>query len=243
MLFFRVRGSYSDIDGMLLKEQSELFPISALQANASDITLLFLSVNGVAFVTPCDDPWYAAHTLPIGGNTSRASLVGGDKPVSVLGCTEQYQFCNPDPKMGRSCTPLSGIHAATATADTLWRTDKQRGFFNTSSNSILNGAGGLYEIVAYTGISSLIARHSLSQGLQGSLPSNQWQLEVENWYGATLADLQRVAVEYATGPTDSAVFRFSKRPQTEEEHLVYQSLVSYLFKLPLFLISKHVFLN
>ena len=157
------------------------------------------------------------------------NFVSADQPVDVLECTERYQFCNPDSKMSQSCTPLTGIFTATQAADTLWRTTKQREFFNTSSNLMLNNAGGLVEIVGLTGISSLLSRHSLSVGNQSPLPSNQWQLEIENWYGATLADLQRVTIEYVTGPTDSAIFPLLQRPQTEEEHLVCQSMVSLFF--------------
>lgn len=218
-------------------------PIPALQANATDVTIFFLSKNGVFFIKPSDDPWFVAQdserSNAIDGS-STTPLSYGDQPARVLGCVERYQFCNPDVKTGRSCTPLTGIFTATAAADALWQTDKQREFFNTSSNSILRAAGGLIEIVGLTGISSLLARHGLVNGIQGPIPSNQWQLEAENWFGATMADLQRVTVEYVTGPTDPAMFRFLDRPQAEEEHLMCRSLVSCLF-LFLFLISLSPF--
>lgn len=200
--------------------------------NATDLSLFFLSTNGVAFTEPSDDLWYAAHNVLTANPSQDNALTtaySGDEPVRVLGCATRYQYCNPDPKMGHSCTPLAGIFTATSAADALWTTDKQKNFFNASSNSILTGTGGLVDIVIDTGISSLIARHSLSQGFQGPLSNNQWQLEVENWFAATLADLQKVTVEYVTGPTDPAVFPFLRRPQTEEEQLLCRSLVSYLF--------------
>lgn len=226
--------SCADVDGTLLKEKSAFAPIPALWANATDVTLFFLSANDVTYTEPSNDPWYAAHLqveLPDPSAASPNATIPAylrDEPARVLGCATRYQFCNPDPAAGKSCTPLTGILPATAAADALWRTDKQREFFNTSSNQILTGASGLPEIVSYTGISSLTARHGLGQGMQGPLPSNQWQLEVENWFGATMADLQRATVEYATGPTDQAMFRFLERPQTDGEHLVCQSLVSSL---------------
>ena len=222
----------SDVDGTLLKEKSDFAPIPALEANATDVTLFFLSTNGVAFTKPCDDSWYHAHTQKTAsliGSGEPATFYVGEEPARVLGCATRYQFCNPDPKIGRSCTPLTGIFTATAAAGALWQTKKQQDFFNTISTSILTGAGGLYDIVVTTGISSLIARHGLAVGVQGLLPSNQWQLEVENWFGVTLADLQRVTVELVTGPADPAIFRFLERPQTDEERLVCRSLVSCLF--------------
>lgn len=240
----RVMGSYSDINGTPQKEASDFYPISALQVNASDVTLLFLSTNGVQFVTPCDDPWYAAHNLnfmrSVSGNNTWREFPHGDEPVRVLGCTQQYQICNPDLKMGHSCTPLTGARTVIAAADVLWQTNKQKKLFRTLANSILIDAGHLYGTVAATGVSSLIARHGLVGGLQGRLPSNQWQLEVENWYGAALADIQRSTVELVTGPTDPDMFKYVKRPQTEEEHFVCRSLVSYLPP-PFFSISKQIF--
>lgn len=212
----------------MLKKESEVVPISVLQANATDVTFMFLSTNGIFFNTRCDDPWYAAfNPMPVNDNSIKP-VYFAEEPVRVLGCTERYQFCNPNPnfKMDSSCTPLTGIFTATAAADALWRTNEQRKIFNISSNAILSDADGLYEMVSVTGISSLIARHSLFVGVQDQLPNNQWQLEVENWYGATLADLQRTTVEYVTGPNDPVIFRYLQRPQTGEEHLMCRSLVS-----------------
>lgn len=227
--FRRAFGAYSDVDGTILKAKSRFIPIPALQANATDVTLFFLSTNGIVFTKPCDDPWYAAHYSKVEDDTwadpsSPAHVQDG--PARVLGCAERYQFCNPDFKMGPSCTPFTGIFTATAAAETLWQTNKQKQFFNISFNSILKDAGDLYDIVMYMGISSLIARRGLTGGFQGSLPNNQWQLEVENWFTSTLADLQRVTVEYATGPTDPAVFQLLERAQTDEEQLMCRNLVS-----------------
>lgn len=186
---------------------------------------------------PCDDLWYAAHsvvrTVDSTSETGSLSYYLHDEPVRVLGCTTRYQFCNPDPKMGSPCTPLAGIFTLAAAADALWQTEEQRRFFNAASTQIVNNAGGLTEIVTFTGITSLLARHSLANSMQGPLPSNQWQLEVENWFGATMADLQRAAVEYATGSIDQELSRFLKKPQTYEEHLLCRSLVSHFFLSPL----------
>lgn len=178
-----------------------------------------------------DDPWFAAHNLnfmkSVSDNNTWKKFPHGDEPVRVLGCTQQYQICNPDLKMGHSCTPLTGARTVIEAADALWRTNQQKELFHKLVNPILTDAGHLYSTVAATGVSSLIARHGLVGGLQGRLPSNQWQLEVENWYGAALADIQRSTLELVTGPTDPAMFKYIKRPQTAEEHSVCRSLVSY----------------
>ena len=192
------------------------------------MTLFFLSANDVVFTERCDDPWFAAQskgwTIPDSFNKS-AVVYLRDEPARVLGCAERYQFCNPGSETSGSCTPLAGIYPASMAANATWQTVEQREFFNASSNQIFH-ADGLLEIVTVAGISSLTAREVLQAGRQGPLPSHQWQLEVENWFGATLADLQRVMVEYVTGPTDPAMFPLMERTMTENARRVCRSLVS-----------------
>lgn len=108
----------------------------------------------------------------------------------------------------------------------LYKTDEHSNLFNASLYNILTRVSDLNVIVSVAGIASLKSRDTLSTGLQGSLPNNQWQLEVENWYGATLADLQRFTVEYATGPIDPALLPILQRPQTESERQLCHSVVS-----------------
>jgi hypothetical protein len=227
-----------------VKGTGNFSPIPALWANETDVMLFFLSANDIKFLKPCDDPWYAATTLarefdPTGlsGNTTVTYYVR-DEPARALGCTSAYQFCHPDissgksgesgesGKSGKSCTSLAGYYPATAAADALWQTDEQKALFNASVYNILDAIGDLEDIVAVAGIASLKARELLQSGLQGSLPNNQWQREVENWYGATLAELQRQTVNYATGPTEPALLQVLERPQTEGERRLCRSVVS-----------------
>lgn len=217
-----------------MKEPGNFTPIPALWANATDVMLFFLSANDVKFFKACDDPWFAATAIahefdPTGasGNTTVTYYVR-DEPARVLGCASRYQFCNSDSKSGKSCTPLAGYYCAIAAADALWRTDGHGDLFNTSIFNILPSVADLRGVVSVAGIASLKARDTLQDGLQGPLPNNQWQLEVENWYGATLADLQRMTVEYATGPTEPALLQVLERPQTEGERRLCHSVVSSL---------------
>lgn len=227
-----------EIDGTVMKLVGDFTPIPALWANTTDVSLFFLSANDIKFSTACNDPWYAATTVaheidPTGasGNTTVTYYIR-DEPARVLGCTSQYQFCNPDFKPGesgksaKSCTPLAGMYRAIAVADALWQTDGQRDLFNAFINGIFLDISDLRETVSVAGIASLTARESLQDGLQGPLPDKQWQLEVENWYGATLADMQRATVEYATGPIDPALLQFVERPQTKSERQLCDNVVT-----------------
>lgn len=62
------------------------------------------------------------------------------------------------------------------------------------------------------GTAMLTARNSLYNGFQGPLPHNQSQLEVENWFKATLAAAQGWTVELATGPSDPRIMVWFQAP-------------------------------
>lgn len=51
------------------------------------------------------------------------------------------------------------------------------------------------------------------------LPHNQWQLEVENWFKATLAAAQGWTVELATGPSDPRIMEWLQAPVNPDEGL------------------------
>lgn len=183
-----------------MNEPGNFTPIPALWVNATDILLFFLSANDVKFLTASDDPWFTATTVahefdPTGatGNETVTYYVR-DEPARVLGCASRHQICNSDFKSGesksnRSCTPLAGFTCAYTAADALWRTDEQRALFNASVYNILTNVDDLRGIISTAGIASLNARYLLADGVQGSLPTDQWQVEVGNWYAATLAKL------------------------------------------------------
>lgn len=221
-----------------MKASSAFFPIPALWNNASDVLLFLLSTNDVHFLEACHDPWYAATTRidkkmsptsPWGNNTT-IPLYVRDEPARVLGCASRYQLCiakSGKSKSEKSCTPLAGYRGGMLTSvDALWQTDGQRSIFDAWLKNIWFSVSSISSITSVAGIASLKARDSLAFGLQGSLPNNQWQLEVENWYGASLADLQKWTVEYATGPIEPALLQILKRPQTEGEHQLCQNVVS-----------------
>lgn len=217
-----------------MKGPSRFYPIPELLRPTADVTLVFLSTSDIAFVEPSNDSWYSAHFPLVLENAVRGlrpeniSFYFRDDPVRVLGCASQYQYCNPNLKPDIRCTPLTGIFAVQAVAESLWQTERQKKLFNWSANAILNDAIGLPEVLSGLGVSSLTSRYKLANGVQGPLPENQWQLEVEHWFTATLADLQKMVVDIATGPMDTNVNQWLRRPQTPEEHLLCHSQVSSL---------------
>ncbi|KAI9788688.1 MAG: hypothetical protein M1816_006739 [Peltula sp. TS41687] len=223
-----VHRAYESFDGSPSDTDSDFVPIPDLQRPAADISLMYLSANDVSFAEQTDDSWYSAH-LPAGvgsggpawGRHENISLYFHDGPVRVVGCTSQHQYCNANVKPELGCTPLAGIFHAPILADSIWQTAKQRAMFQHSAVPILSltNAMSLAEVPMQLKALSLTARTKLTDCVQGPLPDNQWQLEVEHWFTTILAYLQRAAVEQVTGPTNSEMNRFLERPRNAEEHL------------------------
>lgn len=182
---------------------------------------MFLSTNNIKFTNPVDDLWYSAHksgnTLSIlGSSDEKIPIYFSDNAVRALGCIERYQFCNPNISRNLSCTPLGGIFQVSESAIQLYQDEIQQEHFNWSASAIKHMAAGVSEIVRRLGTNALLSRITLQEGLQSPLPNNQWELEVESWFKATLADLQRSILELSTGPVDPTLRRFLIRPNTTE---------------------------
>jgi hypothetical protein len=81
----------------------------------------------------------------------------------------------------------------------------------------LNMAPSIETIVDRLGVSALTSRYTLNYGIQGPLPTNQWQTEIQHLHSTSLAALQRMTVEQASGPNDRSVKRFFIPPDNDME--------------------------
>jgi hypothetical protein len=176
----------------------------------ADLVLLALSLNDVQFEDVVSDPWYPA-TKKVEQKGLDGSSVGqryaSDEPASFLDCKVQHQWCDPNKSPDAGCTHLSGFTEAATTAQELFKRQSQNASFYATTWT-LNLAPSIEVVRDRIGVGALTSRYTLNQGVQGPLPSNQWQLDVEHMHATTLAALQRMIIEQATGPTDPTVQRF-----------------------------------
>ncbi|OQU98126.1 hypothetical protein CLAIMM_03951 [Cladophialophora immunda] len=153
-------------------------PFSRADGN---VTLFFLAQNVVDYKSKVDDPWFGAHqelNLSFGGVYS--TVYQEDFPVTILGCLDQHQFCNPRyPGFNGESTGCTALTSATKVYDdlaglklndyqstTIWNLNESLVYANTWN--AVNGRGA----------SALQASNKMAGLLGTGLPPTQWMTEV-----------------------------------------------------------------
>jgi hypothetical protein len=178
---------------------SSFVPIPELHVPQSDITLLFLH-RKVGYAQPVKDAWFEA-TVP-----ATSSDIGPDGPVSfpvylpnrdlsVLACTEQYQFCTPS----EGCTDLAGIDPVAPNFGLQRLDDTQAALMPLLTQALANTTIAIG--AEFFGDAFLLAKDSLwaggPAGVSASLPGDHWKREVDFFMAVVMAAIQRIVVDYA----------------------------------------------
>ena len=171
-------------------------PIPQLNRGDADVFLWVLH-NKATYTEPVLDPWFnSTYSDQLnGGQVWRSS-----KAASVLGCTEQYQFCghgnctNLGPISDLNPEALSGLGLnpnQRATIDVLW----QSAVF-----------ARLHYLSFTLQDNILLAKDHVFGGWEMStgLPDYQWEMEVQNLFNLSLATLQYLVYAHAA-PSDISI--------------------------------------
>lgn len=179
---------------------------------------MLLSANSIVYGSVVDDPWYSAHSHPLqvtldsNAATASGTAYFADRPVSALGCAEQYQLCT---SQGADCTPLTSWYRIRKDFGALTTTQRQRATGNILLDASTITVG---DTVTALEDSSLGASFSKYGSVQYSIPSNQWIIDVEGWAAISLARIQRNVLEYASGPSDRRLLPYLTTPNDTAEH-------------------------
>ncbi|KAJ4353322.1 uncharacterized protein N0V89_005050 [Didymosphaeria variabile] len=229
---------YANVINGSLAHNRAFTPIDELYRSDADVSVFFLSSNQVISPVEIHDPWYSAHqAIPgfhlnfTGWNNLTLGGYFGDEPAAVLGCAKQYQICYPD-KAGKpsQCSRLGGKQELYWLLTSLTQNEEQLNRTRWSIMSALTG-NELDAFVQTLGAASLTSRYSLVSGIQGPLPDNQWQVDVEHWHAATMVAIQGSAVDAASGPSNPDMRKFWAAPSNDQERSVCNSQVSISFKI------------
>ncbi|KAJ5726657.1 uncharacterized protein N7483_008014 [Penicillium malachiteum] len=167
------------------------------QTNA-DITLMMLSQNDISYVERIDDPWITAQTeiqtnSTIPGSNESLTLWLKSYDISLLGCVDQYQVCNPNMPGDSGCTTLGGLLDA---ANQAYITKiKSLGFNSDQIVTISRFFDWPIDMSMYSNVDG-----RGGSALNDTFPQNQWQIEVSTWFATSLAKQQTAVLEWATTP-------------------------------------------
>lgn len=182
-------------------------PIPEFNRTNADVSLFFLALNAVTYNYPNTDPLFSATIL------ENATLADGtvfsyyiaDYYLRVVGCTDQFQICNPNivglDGEPQRCTSLSSLFSIIDSFTTIGLNDYQVATTSTILNSLI--FSNMFYAVNGRGSSALQAQNTVFNLNQAArLPDNQWQIELSSWFAVSLATFQQALVEYASGPTN-----------------------------------------
>ena len=199
-------------------------PIPELSQKYADLNLVFLSYTGSYASPPVDDPWFSAHQPQYHNRSFANTTWGRDRPISTLGCTEQHQVC-VGPGL---CTRLlsSGQvvpHVSLAYNITRYQNVTLERLINAATASNINQVVQTLA-VGSTPLLAVDLTASETTVLSLSLPSYQWELEVNYWHSVAMAHLQRIFVEYGTGQI-AAETQYLARPSTDSERWLCNNML------------------
>ena len=177
----------------------------------SDVLLFFLSAPDIDFEQKIDDPWFSAHQpsgsfvkLDENGHMIE-SLYKKDEPATALGCTRQFQYCRVTQKPDdQRCEPPRGVRAPEFKKVALGD-EKADQLAQAIEDIIMENFVPIETTVGLLGSTVLMARSSLQGPRQAKLPSNQWQIELENLVSSELATFQGQAIDTVNGPPTAAI--------------------------------------
>jgi hypothetical protein len=158
------------------------------------VSLLFLDASDIIYFIKTEDPWFSA--------TTPATPEGfyPDEPLGVLGCVTHRLYCNPDLPNTTGCVNAYAQDVEDALSKA-WPNSQDESAIRPVLSALSTQGAGLMDIFyALPGIPTLLCRNTLLGNVQtAALPDNQWQIEREHIYKASMAALQSIVVDYAKG--------------------------------------------
>ena len=200
-------------------EKSDFVATGKLNRTDADVMLMFL-VNNVFYSDAVHDLWF---------NSSDAApdLIAyfrNAPQVSVLGCTEQYQFCRSRNDM-KDCTSKQGRERI-ENNQLLKNLDLNEAQFALASHLVrVLGSADLRTLVELLGATMLNANSNLAlnNAYSAPLPDNQWQIEAIRFGQVGHIALRQALIDFAAGPPSQSWNTFVLSPDPDS---VVQSFCS-----------------
>ncbi|KAH7354272.1 hypothetical protein B0T11DRAFT_126143 [Plectosphaerella cucumerina] len=174
---------------------SHWVPIKELQANRSDVTLMFIAHNSIMHLEQNNDPIFGAHYE----NYDRGDqLYMTDRPVSPIACIDRYSICNPNSKE-KKCTPpqASNTLGTEAELKVLGLNSAQRA--TAMRLAVLSQSQSFYDLI-FTRVSRFLQIQYGLNLLHYRVPDDQWKREMGALFSDALSYFQHQIMRYPIGP-------------------------------------------
>jgi len=175
------------------ESESEFLPIPDFNRSDADVSLIFLN-RLLLYTEEVTDPWFNA-TLPFEVDGWSGRKWASPLATTVIGCTEQYQFCND-----YRCTPLSGLYSMNNKLISAVRFNPaQMATFELLWNA--TWPMQMRYLLVSLGADVLLAKDKVYisfNKLSPALPPDQWHTEMENIHNISMAMLQQRVVDHAS---------------------------------------------
>ncbi|KAI1270412.1 hypothetical protein F5Y18DRAFT_421905 [Xylariaceae sp. FL1019] len=210
------------VQGAPASDPGYFIPNSNISRHDGDVSVIFLSGNGVRFFDhPMNDEWYRAtvplQSLDLTGYNQSERTYALSEAASPLGCVQQFQWCNTAYSNNAGCGPLASFNDAALGAAQFFNLSQQDLELSRPSSNSTAGTnliwplliteffvGNDFESVITTLGPQTLASQSLLEGsIQLPLPVNQWQIDVTKWWNLSLASLQSSYLDTALGTAPS----------------------------------------
>ena len=220
-------------------------PIPELSVPDADITVVFLSGNGIIFSQATDDGWYRA-TTPV-ANATMVTAIGDTKvyraneEASPMGCVERWQWCNSALPRHRGCGNMSSFLDSVYSAAPLFNlSDSELSNPERPSSSSPTGRRFIWpafivdkypvkvsSIIGFLGTKSLDSQSRLTSGTQFPILANQWHFDVTHWFTTILSSLQSSFTDVVIGNRNLESRPPLVTPENEQEQNFCKNQVIY----------------
>lgn len=185
-------------------DQSGFTPIRELNRTDADINLLFLRQEmGLQYSKPVNDPWFQANTPTTReyatetGGYKNVTIYSPEFPISVMGCTHQYQFCDPSTGSSPTCTDLDGWYPVWKQVATLFTREKQKSTLKRLAQVL--GTVNNFAGIAITITGSVLQINKYGYYQLAAMKDDYWTRELGHMFGTLMKAIQIRNYRYTSG--------------------------------------------
>ncbi|KAK4454191.1 hypothetical protein QBC34DRAFT_375364 [Podospora aff. communis PSN243] len=182
--------------------------------SAFTMSIFFITAGQMFYVSENYDPIFSTKPKP-GRVINNVPAYTPENPMSILGCIEEQEICNPSAPEPNKCMLLSrnaenvtvfsrlNLNPVQSATTLILRNELEKNLFRNYVNYLTP---------------QLLASTSLVRGTRSyfqylDFPRDHWRVEVSRWFDVNLIMLQHAFVDYVVGPDDPEAIALVAGPE------------------------------